>query len=291
MFKALCTIGVLVMTAIYFLMPNNALYTPTPSPTAQAVINDCSIAKNKGTVWVLTGDSLGSGWWVKTELGDNYFVTNAHVVAKYNTRFIADPSEIDERLVHSDIALINEDGHAAIANVVSVIFHGSIIQTRNTIKSITFQKDSYYDVAILKVTNHEDGFYDSLTQLDLSTHNTGEVGAVAGYVPNSANTSMLKTSKCMPIVHGEEVSVLISETEKGQQGQSGSAILNEHNQVVGLLTSTTGRNGDYLNVTKQTNGHKVHFREDNVNKNIYAVVTPVKWVHFALELAKESEHY
>lgn len=288
--KAIIAAFLLLLCSIVFIDEIEKFYPHTLSPQAQTALESCDIAKNKNNVFVIAGSARGSAWWVKTDLGDEYFVTNAHVVMPEDESVVPQSHESLTPYVSQHIRLMNNDGLLAVAEVVAIINSNSF-QTRRLFNIETVIHNTYFDVAILKVTHQEKGFYENLSQLELSERNTGEIGAVSGYVPH--NNTMVKHSKCLPIAHGEDISVLLSDGEQAIHGQSGSAVLNESNQVVGLLTSINAP--DYsMNVYRglsKLSGNSVFFYESEKTENSYAFVTPVRFIHIALKMAKERETY
>lgn len=241
---------------------------------------------------------LGSGVWIQTDLGDNYFATNAHVVTTdhYTMTDIqtTDPTEIEQYTAGGTFHILHKNIKGAVkATVVSIVNHEHVKHVLDPQQTGYYRHtSSFADVAILKVENMPAIFTESLTQHKLSTSSDMPKRVQAsGYEPN-AQYKPIKYDLCRDIAHDSETIHLLDEHGYASGGASGSPLVNNKGEIVGLiaLTGKLFNPDEFYTVSHMENG-KLYTSKASLHPNTsktHSMATPVKWVHLALQILQSE---
>lgn len=272
---------------------------PTPVKPQVGNYNQCDKPIEIEPIMVVTHreETLAhaSGAWIKTPLGDNYFITNAHAVL--SERYLeenvqtANPSTIEEVIGNSVITLHHKGTTEIVrAHVVSIINRFDTQELLSQNGYTYFKFNPLADVAILKVDDLPASFTQGLTQLPLATDLNLPVKLQStGYKPVGLG-HVAKYDLCRYVMYDDDSIAFLDQTEHAISGMSGSPWVNEMGEIVGLLMISGKLNSSENRFTAShiEDGQMFlafsHIYPETLNT--YAFATPVKWVYLALEMAK-----
>tara|TARA_R110000868_G_scaffold218576_2_gene469392 strand:- start:316176 stop:317024 length:849 start_codon:yes stop_codon:yes gene_type:complete len=159
--------------------------------------------------------SHGNAFWINTPYGNNIFITNAHVVALKNG-------------VYKSLILKDANGKALRATIKSVrqIRQSSMDSITGKITTIKVA-----DIAILETSNPVPQSF-AATKLKLSAETLEGIITVKGY-DNEAKLH----NKCLSVANENNLLHLYSNTGRAVHGLSGTAAINNRNEVIGIVTT------------------------------------------------------
>lgn len=249
--------------------------------------NTCYVAQNVKPALIRAynpsrmSSKYGSGIWIHTKKGNNYFVTNAHVVMKMKHAYAnvhAIGSNNVRPYLYGKTFIHNERFDEVEAEVVAI--------SQNS-QSFVIEGRSYFsthkDVAILKAKKMPKRFTKYLTQHKVVSNHNEVMGHIAGYRPRGRDH--YKEISCYATVNTEATVLLLHSSKKAIPGQSGSALLNSNLEITGLLANSgnvhspvNGKSGVYhLGVEDGTAYFRIG-KPKNPSQNIYGFATPGYWI-------------
>lgn len=161
--------------------------------------------------------STGSAFYIGTINAKHIFITNAHLVFErnpqkyYSTAYIVDKNGLSIR--------------AKVANIKEIRLFKSSTQDNN------YTAHKIADIAILEVDKLPKGFAVTLLNLSSSTTN--------GFAFSQGINYMRQHWKgCFGLIHQNNQPYLYSEHSTAVESFSGTPVLNQYGQVIGMITSS-----------------------------------------------------